>query len=54
MRTLEERSDLLSGFTKRRSVLFDKKPAGRGTAAKAEERGDLKLLSVQDLYAGLG
>ena len=54
IQTLEERSDLLSGFTKRYFALFSKKPASRGTVAKAEERDDLKLVSVQDLYTELG
>ncbi len=54
IRTLEERSGLLSGFTKRYFALFSKKPASRGTVAKAKERDDLRLVSTRDMYAGLG
>lgn len=54
IRTLEERSDLLGGFTKRHFVLFTKEPASAGTRSKAEERDDLLLVSAKDLYAELG
>ncbi len=54
VRVLEERSELLDGFTKRHFMLFSKKPASRGSAAKAKKRDDLRLVSAQDLYAELG
>ncbi len=52
--TLEERSELLRGFSKRHFVLFSKKEASDGTKAKAAERDDLMLVSAKDLYAELG
>ncbi len=53
LQTLEERSDLLSGFTTRHFALFTKKAASRGSAAKAKKRGDVRLVNTADLYADL-
>ena len=54
IKTLEERSDLLSGFTRKHFILFTKETASSGTKAKAKKRGDLLLVSAKDLYAELG
>lgn len=54
IQTLESRSELLRGYSKRYLALFTKKPASAGTRAKAENRDDLLLVSTADLYAELG
>ena len=53
LQTLEERSDLLSGFTRRCFALFSKRPASKGTVAKVKDHDDLMLVSTDDLYKAL-
>ncbi|HAM16498.1 MAG TPA: ATPase [Eggerthellaceae bacterium] len=50
---LERRSRLVPGrWDNRTFALFSKHAAGAGTLSKAKARGDLMLLSAEDLFAG--
>ena len=51
---LERRSTLLRGFTRYHLALFTKQEASEGTRAKAAARGDLALVTLEDLYRELG
>lgn len=50
LRTLEERSRLLKGYDEVGYALFSRNPASEGTKAKASERGNVLLVSAQDMY----
>ena len=52
--TLEHRSTLLKGFSKRHFFLFTREAASKGTQEKAQARQDLRLVTLDELYAGLG
>ena len=52
VRVVEHRASLVPGKWRQRSyVLFTKRPASKGTRAKMASRGDLLLVSAQDLFA---
>lgn len=53
IQTLEHRSTLLRGFTRTHLVLFSKRDVSAATRQKASQRNDLRLVSANDLYAGL-
>lgn len=53
LRKLESRSELVRGFESRYYALFTKAPVSATTAEKAAARGDLMLVSTEDLFADL-
>lgn len=53
LETLERRSALLRGFACRQLVLFSKFPVTDATAQKTSTREDVRLVSADDLFAGL-
>ncbi len=50
---LEHRSELLKGFSRRHFVLFTREAASAKTQEKARDRHDLRLVALDELYAGL-
>ena len=52
--TLEHRSTLLRGFSKRHFVLFTREQTSEATRRKAATRPELRLVTLDELYGGLG
>lgn len=53
LRKLESRAELIRGFEDRYYALFTKVPVSTATAKKAAARGDLALVSTEDLFTEL-
>lgn len=53
MATLEHRSALIKGFDHKTYALFTKHPTSDATRAKAAQRSDLTLITLDDLYKDL-
>ncbi len=52
IKKLVSRGELIKGYEDRSYVLFSKSALSEGTRAKAAERGDLRIVTVEEMYEG--